>query len=144
RAVMDIIEKFVDGRVVAHSLKFDWFHLSKLYNILLQVPDKSQCLIHYSVDEVADWEYEARHGVCLKPAAAIDTLILAQRGEAQAAVMDAKPIYVRRVYRPIAEAVRLELEARTDLPSILFSNRSDPDAPKWTITERVDEETGES
>lgn len=146
--VVNLIELFVDGRVVAHNLRFDWFMLSKMYGLmrhllaqgyhgpLLQVfRDNPQAVI--------DAEFAASKGQCLKPRAAIDTLILAQRGEAQAAVMDSKPIYVRRVPRSLSENIRAELESRTNLPWILFANRADQEAPKWSICDRKDEETGE-
>lgn len=140
--IVDLIHFFVDNRIVAHNLRFDFFHLSKLYNLCTQCLGE-KTLSDYPVDHIAEWEYNTRNGVCLKPAAAVDTLLFAQRGAAQAAVMESKPVYVRRVYRPIAESVRQELENRTDLPWILFANRSDPNAPKWSICERKDELTGE-
>jgi len=138
--VVDIIREMVNNRVVAHNLRFDWFHISKLYNICCMCLGQKS-LSDYPIDHIAEMEYKARQGECLKPMAAVDTLILAQRGEAQSAVMDANPIYVRRVFRPLAESVREQLEARTDLPGILFAGR--PNLPKWSITERTDDKTGE-
>ena len=35
--VIALIEDIVNNRVVAHNLRFDWFMLSKLYNMLKQL-----------------------------------------------------------------------------------------------------------
>lgn len=143
-AILRLIEDFVDNRVVAHNLRFDWFHLSKFYNMLRRAPDHSLTPLDYSVDTLAEWEYEARNGLCLKPRAAICTLLQSQKGDFQSAVMDAKPVWVRKVPIGLAEPLLAELESRTNLPWILFANRgTGPDGPKWKISERTDEQTGE-
>ena len=146
--IVGLIEDIVDNRFIAHNAKFDWFHLSKLYNICKAISDlpgrePSDTLNDYARDFIAYLEYEARNGLCLKPRAAVDTLIFAQRGEAQSAVMESKPIYVRQVPIGMAENIRVELENNTNLPWILFAGRADQDAPLWTIAERKNELTGE-
>ena len=131
----------MNSRVVAHNLRFDWFHLAKFYNMFVQAPDHRRAPLFYDRDQWINWEFESQHGDCLRPFAAIDTLILAQKGEHQSFLMDSKPIWVRRVPRAFADSIVEELEANTDLPAILFANRAD--GRRWHITERKNEETGE-
>lgn len=138
------IEDFVEGRVIAHNIRFDWFQLSKFYNMIRQSPDWSKTLMDFDVSRVAEWEYEARHGLCLKPAAAICTLLQAQKGDFQSAVMDAKPVWIRKVPVAMAQTLCDELEARTELPWILFARRkAGADSPRWKISDRKDDNTGE-
>lgn len=138
---LSIIRDMTENRVVAHNLRFDWFHLAKFFNTFSQAPDQSLTPLDYSIQQWVDWEWESQHGVCLRPHAAVDTLILAQKGKYQSILMDSKPIYVRRVPRVMAYEIRDELEAHTNLPGILFANSNDPS--RWRIEERKDELTGE-
>lgn len=137
-----VIEDMVDNCVIAHNLVFDWFHVSKIYNLLLQCPDKSVAPLAYSIDQLAAWEFEARNGVCLKPRAAVCTLVLAQKSETQSAAMDRKPMFIRRVPALVADQVARLLEARTVLPDILFA-RSPAGSPKWRVSQIKDDNTGE-
>ncbi len=142
--ILQLIADFVDHRVIAHNLRFDWFHISKLYNMLRLAPDHKLTPSDYSVNQLAEWEYEARHGLCLKPRAAICTMLQSQKGDFQSAIMDAKPVWVRKVPVGLAQELCDELEARTDLPWILFARRkSGVDQPKWRISDRKDDTTGE-
>lgn len=141
KQTLALIEDIVNNRVVAHNLRFDWFHLAKFYNMFRQAPDHRRAPIYYDRDQWIEWEWESQNGDCLRPHAAIDTYILAQKGEYQSFIMDSKPIWVRRVPRAFSQSIVEELEAKTELPEILFANRAD--GKKWHITERKNEETGE-
>lgn len=143
REVVSLIEEFVDGCVIAHSVRFDWFMLTKLYHVCKQVPDQGHCLMDYPIWEVVEWETNVQRMDCLKPRAAVDTLQLAQKGKAQSAVMMSKPVYIRKVAKGLAPDVLQELEERTELPWILFAGRSDRDSSRWSICDRKDEDTGE-
>ena len=136
-----VIEDITNNRVVAHNLRFDWFHLAKFYNTFTQAPDHGLTPLDYSVEQWVEWEWESQFGVCLRPHAAVDTLIMAQKGKYQSILMDSKPVYVRRVPRMICHEIRETLEAHTDLPGILFAGSNNAD--KWRIEERKDETTGE-
>lgn len=147
REIMELIEFFVDNRVVAHNLRFDWFHLSKLYGMCAKVRDTrlgdiESCLSYYDKEYLVYLEWESQFGHCLKPRAAVDTLILAQRGEAQAAVMDANAIYIRQIPRTVAPFLMAELESRLKLPWILFARQANVNAARWRISERKDDLTG--
>lgn len=135
---MDLIEKFIDGRIVCHNMRFDFFHLSKIYNMFRwarqqgyvnagQTPLQNQSPSFWS-----EAEWQSQFGPCLKPKAAICTQLQAYKGEYQSFLMDSKPVWVRRVPIGMVEPLRNHLEQRTDLPWILFAKRKDPDAPKWS------------
>jgi len=140
-----LIEKFVDGRVVAHNLRFDWYHLQKIYNMLGYLATVVFEAIHhkpidYDTEVLVDCEYASRKGPCLKPRAAICTMLLAQKGEFQSMIMDAKPVRVRRVPVGMADRVKAALNESTNLPWILFAKRQ---KPGWVVCDRKDDETGE-
>lgn len=136
---IDLIEMFVDGCVVFHNARFDWFHLSKIYNMFIQAGGglmKTTASQAFSIEGWAALEYESQFGPCLKPRACVDTMILAQRGEYQSSLMDSKPIWIRRVPIGLAEPLRCMMEERTKhLPWILFAKRSKPNAPRWSISD---------
>jgi hypothetical protein len=137
------IEGMVNNRVVAHNLRFDWFHLSKLYNMLQWALDElgpeSRTMTPLELAGVGFWadaEWNSQFGPCLKPAAAVDTLLCASKGQYQSSLMDAKPVWIRRV--PIGVVndlmVLLETEAQK-LPWILFAKRARPDDPRWSASD---------
>ena len=132
---LDLIEFFVDNRVVFHNARFDWFHLSKIYNMLSQSKIKSYIPLDYDMDYWADLEFKSQYGPCLKPRACVDTLLLASKSEDQSAIMATKPVWVRRVPVGLAETLRNHLESLTDLPWILFAKRKNQDAPLWGISD---------
>ena len=148
--IMDLIEDIVANRVVAHNLRFDWFHLSKLYNMILWLvnqgmgpldPLKMQ-LRWYDLEILADAEWNSQFGPCLKPRAAVDTLLLAAKSENQSFLMNSKAIRVRRVHVSVADELCLELNMRTHLPWILFAGKKDGDA-RWQVVDNEDFKTGE-
>jgi len=80
---LNLIQRFVDGRVVAHNLRFDWFHLQKIYNTLRLLREHAYAPKYHDIQTIVDAEYASRNGHCLKPMAAICTMLLAQKGEFQ-------------------------------------------------------------
>lgn len=144
---MRLIEMFVDGRVVAHNLRFDWFHLSKWYNMCQWLLTRAHVEpehvpSQHSLGLMAQAEWESQYGPCLKPVAAVDTWLLASKGEAQSALMDTKAIYVRRVPIGVSDVLCAELNKATDLPWILFDGKNDT-SQRWTVTDNTDRRTGE-
>jgi len=136
---------FVDGLVVFHNARFDWFHLSKIYNMFNQQDAAGRLFrpTDFNMDYWAEMEYTSRLGKCLKPRACVDTMILAQQGKYQSSLMDAKPIWIRRVPIGLAEPLRCMLEEKAQaLPWILFAKRSKPNGPRWSISD-CHTETGE-
>jgi hypothetical protein len=144
---MKLIEEFVEGRVVAHNLRFDWFHLSKWYNMMYWLLTRAHIEdidhpINLSRGIMAEAEWQSQFGPCLKPASAIDTLLLASKGEDQAYLMDTKAIYVRRIPIGMAEPLCEQLNLATDLPWILFAGKKNQEQ-RWTVCDNTDRRTGE-
>jgi hypothetical protein len=144
-----LIEDMVDNRVVAHNLRFDWFHLSKFYNMLtrhVSYDPKVKTLMDWV--RVSGWEWPAQvemwtpQGACLKPRAAVDTWLLASQSESQSYLMDAKQVRVRRIPVGIAKPLCNELNVRTELPWILFANKKSKKDVRWEIVDHEDRETG--
>lgn len=141
------IERIVEGRVVAHNLRFDWWHLSKWHNMCRWLMDNNFAdpdtrPVELNVNLMAEAEWQSQFGMCLKPAAAVDTQLLASKGECQSSLMAAKAIYVRRVPIGMADALRDQLNMATDLPWILFAGMKDK-KQRWVVTENTDQRTGE-
>ena len=139
--VMRLIEDMMANRVVAHNLRFDHFMMSKLYNMLKQC-SRSYCLNFYSVSELVEFEWKSQFGPCLKPAAAVDTMLLASKSEDQSFLMGAKAVRIRRIPLGMSDALCLELNSRTELPWILFAGKKDQDT-RWQVVEHKDRATGE-
>jgi hypothetical protein len=142
---MEAIEQIVECHVVAHNLRFDWFHISKWYNtcrwILKEYGDIRP--IDLEVKYMVEAEWQSQFGLCLKPPGATCTLLCTQRGELQT-LMNRKPITVKRQPIQLRDKLMEKLEAMTaHLPQILFAKRDDPFAPRWTWSEIKEEENGE-
>jgi len=133
-----LIEEMVANRVVFHNARFDWFHISKIYNMFKNL-DATIIPNMCSMDFWAEREFASQYGPCLKPAACVDTLLLASKGDMQSSLMDSKPIWVRRVPVGLSRPLMNMLEERTQLPWILFANRGKPNSPRWSMSECTDE-----
>jgi hypothetical protein len=129
---------------VAHNLRFDWFHLSKFYNMLKWLEPNGHGIvpIDIPVELMVEAEWNSQFGPCLKPPAAVDTLLLSATSENQSFLMDSKAIRVRRVPVGVSTAVCNELNSRTKLPWILFARKSDRDK-RWEVVENIDRKTGD-
>ena len=139
---VDLIERFVDGLVVFHNARFDWFHLSKIYHMFSSAMSKYGDVLPLNLDLAfwADAEFESQNGPCLKPRACVDTLLLASRCDQQSYLMNSKPVWIRRVPVGLAEPLRALLESRSQgLPWIMFAKRAKPDSPRWGISDCKDE-----
>ena len=143
--IMSLVEDIVECHVICHNLRYDWFHLSKIYNMCLWILQNhgDVCLIDLPIKEVIAAEWQSQFGLCLKPPAATCTLLHCQRGALQT-TMGRKSIVVRRQPIQLVNKLMDKLEELTaHLPKILFARRKDPHAPRWTQAEIKDEENGE-
>lgn len=141
---IELIEEFVRSHVIAHNLRFDWFHLSKWYNMCLWVLEHHGDVrpIDVPIDDMVEAEWQSQFGLCLKPAGASCTLLHSQQGELQT-LMNRKAITVKRQPIELRELMLAELEKLTaHLPPILFARRADPHAPRWSWSVIKDEDTG--
>lgn len=144
-STLDLIQEFVNNRVVFHNARFDWFHLSKIYHMLNSVRfygPKMTPLEYAKAHGWAEWaEYEMAAPIrgCLKPRACVDTLLLASRCEEQSYLMASKPVWVRRVPVGLSEPLMALLEEKAQsLPWIMFAKRAKPAAPRWKTSDCKD------
>lgn len=141
--MVDLIAEFCDNCVLAHNINFDWQMLQKWYGMCVLAKSKYGVgckMANLPIEEVVQIEFESRLGDCLKPRAAVDTMILAAKGGDQSSLMAAKPIYVRRVPLEFAQFLADELTARTQLPWILFARKVQNPGAQWVVADRVDDE----
>lgn len=141
-----LIEDMMDNCFICHNINFDHQMVQKLYNMICYLETMKHpygWLSEVPLACLIDAEYESRKGKCLKPRAAVDTMILSAKSDGQSALMAAKPIFIRRVPIEYGEALADELTDRTDLPWILFARSKTHKYAKWIVSERKDEETGE-
>lgn len=138
--LMGLIEEFMGNRFVAHNINFDHQALSRLYNTCRLIKP-NQMLINLPIEQLVELDYESRNGLCLKPAKAVDTMILSSKGDEQSSLMAAKPITIRRVPREYAQPLADLLTARTNLPWILFGRTKEREAI-WKVCDIKDEDTG--
>jgi hypothetical protein len=118
-------------------LSFDWFHLCKVYTTFLLLdrdayPDEM-------VQTVAEMEYVARDGPCLKPVTAFDIMLHARKGPYQS-LMARSDIRIKKIPTVLAYALAKELEERVQLSDIYFAKRKNKFDPKWKVYDREDED----
>jgi len=120
-----LLEEFTQSRVVAHNLTFDWQKIQSFYNAIVRLRDThgNTTPIDY-VDDMVTYFYTERERHCLKPAAAVCTLLVCQK-ELGGTGLAAKEVRVRQIPRVCAEPLCDLLNNYTDLPSILFAKRRD-------------------
>ncbi len=139
-----LIEQIVRCHVIAHNLRFDWFHLSKWYHTCKWIQNKYGDVrpIDVPIKEMVEAEWQSQFGDCLKPSAATCTLLCTQRGELQT-LMNRKAIVIRRQPIQLQNQLLAKLEELTaHLPTILFARQEDPFAPRWKACEIKNEENG--
>ena len=115
-----LIESIVKSRVVCHNITFDWQKIQQFYNGLRAFADDQR-----PIDDIKLMErsiFENRSAYCLKPRAAVCTLMLAQK-ELGGTSLASKEIRVRKVPHGVAESCCEILNSYTKLPDILFAKR---------------------
>ena len=129
---LELIEKIVDSDVVGFNLVHDWFHLTKTYNILKQLPSGSPKLLDYHDIEESD----SSKLICLKPKSALDLMLYGRKNEFQA-TMSRADIVIKKVPLMAANNLARILGNVIDVPPIYFS-RGDI-GYKWRINPIDDE-----
>lgn len=139
--VLHLIEDMVGNRTVAHNINFDWQMLQKFYNMMVWARTNTNAtkMEDLTIEQMVESEWQSQFGKCLKPAAAVDTMILAAKSDGQSALMAAKPIYIRRIPTEYGQQLADELTARTNLPWILFARKKVDPFAKWVVSERKDD-----
>ena len=126
----ELIEEIVSCRVVAHNITFDWAKLNQFYNALLSFEDGERPI--ENISKFARCLYNNRSRVCLKPPAAVCTLMLSQK-HLGGASLASKEIRVRRLPVDMAPLVAATLNQYTDLPEIMFARRQNGD--RWSVAQ---------
>lgn len=131
---LELIEELMKHCVVGFNLAFDHFHLCKAYTVFsLCDPD---WLPEDHIEEIAMLEPQGRFGPCVKPASALDLMLVARRGRYQS-LMDRKDIKIRKVPQAIAFKLAEHLEKTVSLDDMYFSRRRDKHAPRWKVRDSV-------
>jgi hypothetical protein len=133
-----LIEQVVEDGVCGFNLTFDWFHLQKLYNCLVNLGDKVG-FDEWPVDHIGTYaalEADSRLGVCIKPKHALDLMLIARKGKYQS-TMDRKDIRIKRVPIELGYKVVERLDELVDLPEIYFAKSSDK-TKRWQINPTKD------
>lgn len=127
---LKLIEMFCEEGVVGFNLAFDWFHLTKLYNLFLKFPDHMAYPID-NVQELAELEKDARDGLCIKPKECFDLMLHARKGPYQS-TMDRNDIRIKRIPTPLAWKLAEELGRRIPFNSIYFARKKDK-RERWKV-----------
>lgn len=132
---LELIEEIAKTAVVGFNIVFDWFHLCKIYTVFSLCPPDWIPAEH--IEEIALLEPEARFGPCLKPASALDLMLIARKGKYQS-LMDRKDIKIRKVPKEIAYKLAQHLETAVKIDDIFFSRKKDKYSPRWLVRPSTD------
>ena len=116
---LELIQEMCENNVIGFNLAHDWFHLSRTYNILMELYPKNK---PPKILDYHDIEDECHDKYCLKPKGALDLMLYGRTHDFQA-TMNQKDIVIRRVPRVLAEVLVKELEERIKIPKLCFAKR---------------------
>lgn len=123
--LIEFIVEYPDG-VCAFNLPYDWWHLSKLYNVLKQLPNQQEPPkpdeVNQFWNQIPQW--------CIKPTQALDLLLCARKNDFQI-TMDRKSISIYKVPTAVADQLVNLLNKRTKLPSIVFNLKQIVNSLYW-------------
>jgi len=125
-----LIEDMCNNNVIGFNLAHDWFHISRTYNVLQELPKLRPPTI-IDIHDVEN-EPECHDKYCLKPQGALDLMLYGRTHELQA-TMNQKDIIIRKVPRILAEVLVKELENRIKLSKLYFAKRDGNQ--NWKIKE---------
>lgn len=135
-----LIEKICENTVCAFNLAFDWFHLCQTYTtlkLLVEITGPEELPEDY-IEDYAICEEKARFGDCLKPAGALDLMLIARKGPYQS-TMDRSDIRIKRIPTVLAWELAKELDKRIPLPDIYFARKKDKKT-RWQVFDIHDDE----
>lgn len=135
KKTLQLIERICDSDVCAFNLSYDWFHITRLYNVLKSLPDK------FNPPKIeAFLKNNNRYNThwCLKPKSALDLFLFTRKTKWQC-LMDRRPITIRRVPTEIATHLARILATKIHFSDIFFKRR--PHGYEWKVD--VDEDDTE-
>ena len=132
-----LILRFSHEIICGFNLTFDWFHINKLYNLLVHVENKSK---PPDISELRDLHLFLKQNseciVCVKPAGALDLMLLLRRGPWQT-LMGRDDIYIKKIPSELAPVLARLLKEKLPLPGIYFARRAE--GYQWeTIVDKYD------
>ena len=134
---LDLLDRIIynpDG-ICGFNLVFDWFHLVKLYSILILIPSE-RWSEPPEIEEVARLEKQAIFGPCIKPVKACDLMLWARKGKYQS-TMDRESIRVKKIPTAIAYQLAEELGKRIPMKDIYFAKAGDKTV-RWKVRDIED------
>lgn len=138
---LELIEQLCTMEVVGFNLAFDWFHINKVYNVFRLYADRTgnpEAIPADDIEGIACVEKDARDGVCVKPASALDLMLYFRKTKLQI-TMERDDIRVRRVPLMLAGELAKVLTQKIRLDPILFANQKKW-APRFQVEDVKDED----
>ena len=141
---IELIEFLMRFDHVGFNYTFDMFQLIKAYNCLISLDAEhlGEWVIDL-MDEIEDVEMRAfKKPFALRPPR-VNDLMLFCRSTALQMCMNRKNVHLRRVPIQVASEVATYLDAKIQLPGILFARRKQNKSARFVAELIKDEETGE-
>lgn len=137
KETLKLIEYICSQEILGFNLTFDWFQLSKIYNMFKYYSETigSDFIPEQCIQDLWLIEHCARE-YCLKPKAACDLMLVSRKGPFQS-LMERKPIRIRKIPTQLCYPLIRELEKIIDLPDIYFLRNSHKKM-SWSITDIKD------
>lgn len=134
---LDLIDKFCQYDTVFYNATFDWFQLTKIYNLFLKLDRTS--IPEQFINELGEIEPLVRDGVCLKPRSICDIFLQAKKTVYQS-VMDRKPIQISRIPTILAQPLADKLDSLITFKPLYFARKKDSNI-RWQV-ENVEDRFG--
>jgi hypothetical protein len=135
-----LIEMFCEHDFVGFNCVFDWFHVTKCYNVFNEYVKRYPNLANDppNIDLVASCEEAAMDGLCLKPKRCCDLMLWSRKDQRTQTLMNRGDVRIRRVPMELAYPLCDELDARLTLPEIYWDRQADKNI-RWRVYD-IDEE----
>lgn len=112
-----LLERFCENDICGFNLTFDWFHITKLYNLLQDHKDK---LKPPTIETMVESHNRRPINYCLRPKAALDLFLHSRKGPYQS-LMDRRDIAIRKIPYELADMLVIILQQKLQLPWIYFA-----------------------
>lgn len=139
KKTIELLEWFTTFEVTGFNIAFDWFHVQKLYNVWSLALERFGNIIPEDhINDIASIEADARDGLCIKPASALDLMLYLRKTELQV-TMERDDISIRRVPLVIADKLCKILSKKIILNPLLFAGKAGSPA---FVVKRIDMDDG--
>ncbi len=131
---LDLINYFCDNIFIGFNTAFDWFHLTKIHTTWNLLNPK--WIPEEHIDEIAEFEKQARDEKCIKPFSTFDLMLYSRKGPYQS-LMARKEIRVKKIPIALAQPLADLLENLVELDGIYFAKTVDKNAPRWKVLDII-------